>query len=278
MFDDPGDIDRNGIPDSIQRDPVVAPPEPAEFGAAPDPGLPGIDAPIAPTSDATPTLPEQPVMPPAPGPDAGPADFARYQRWSATPSRCRRSPTSCRRWTRRAGTSSATSAERSRTEEPMAEDLDGNGIPDSIQRDPVVVPEPFDFFGDPPDVGLPGITAPIDVPVEDVPEVPAPAAPGGPDGAGRDPQQGADRQQGGRCSGRLHQGLTRDLDRGSAAGGDRSGDGAARGGGRDRGVDGPRLAAREVLRRYVVAVADRARRDDPVIGVAVDDHEVERVD
>jgi hypothetical protein len=44
------------------------------------------------------------------------------------------------------------------------EDIDRNGIPDMIQRDPVVVPEPFDLFGDPPDDGLPGITAPIEAP------------------------------------------------------------------------------------------------------------------
>jgi hypothetical protein len=35
-------------------------------------------------------------------------------------------------------------------------DADSNGIPDSIQRDPVVVPE------DPGPEGLPGITAPIE--------------------------------------------------------------------------------------------------------------------
>ena len=47
MLDDPGDIDRNGIPDAIQRDPVVVPPEPVPFGVFdpdPDEGLPGITA------------------------------------------------------------------------------------------------------------------------------------------------------------------------------------------------------------------------------------------
>ena len=75
------DADGNGIPDSIQRDPEVVPPEPVQFFEPPaEPGLPRIDAPIEPTADATPTLPEQPVMPTAPAADAGPADYERYQR------------------------------------------------------------------------------------------------------------------------------------------------------------------------------------------------------
>ena len=48
-------------------------------------------------------------------------------------------------------------------------DIDRNGIPNSIQRDPVVVPEPFDLFGDPPDVGLPGINSPIEASGSDEP-------------------------------------------------------------------------------------------------------------
>ena len=53
MYDDPGDIDRNGIPDAIQRDPVVVPEEPAPFSLyPPEPaGLPGIDAPIEATAE-----------------------------------------------------------------------------------------------------------------------------------------------------------------------------------------------------------------------------------
>jgi hypothetical protein len=51
------------------------------------------------------------------------------------------------------------------------DDIDRNGIPDMIQRDPVVVPETADRFGD--DVGLPGITAPIEAPAEVAPDGPA---------------------------------------------------------------------------------------------------------
>jgi len=42
-------------------------------------------------------------------------------------------------------------------------DADGNGIPDSIQRDPVVVPE------DPGPEGVPGITAPVEASGSDDP-------------------------------------------------------------------------------------------------------------
>ncbi len=53
MYDD--DIDRNGIPDAIQRDPVVAPPVPfGVFDPDPDPGLPGITAPVEATSEPQP--------------------------------------------------------------------------------------------------------------------------------------------------------------------------------------------------------------------------------
>lgn len=74
MSDDPGDIDRNGIPDAIQRDPVIVP-EPASFGAPPEEGLPGITAPIEATAE--PPLPPQP--PAAPSPDADEETMARYQ-------------------------------------------------------------------------------------------------------------------------------------------------------------------------------------------------------
>ena len=77
MFDDDGDIDNNGIPDSIQRDPVVAPPEPVMFGEAPDEGLPGITSPIEATAEP---LPEAPVVPTPPPDDADEATIATYQR------------------------------------------------------------------------------------------------------------------------------------------------------------------------------------------------------
>ncbi len=52
---DDGDLDRNGIPDAIQRDPVVVPPEPEPFGVFdPDPGLPGITTPIEATAGPQP--------------------------------------------------------------------------------------------------------------------------------------------------------------------------------------------------------------------------------
>jgi hypothetical protein len=80
MFDDPGDIDRNGIPDSIQRDPVVAPGEEDPFDVfAPDPGPAATQA----TANAPdplsqiPALPEPPTMPPA---DADEATMLAYQR------------------------------------------------------------------------------------------------------------------------------------------------------------------------------------------------------
>lgn len=55
------------------------------------------------------------------------------------------------------------------------DDIDRNGIPDMIQRDPVVVPEPVEIFGEPPDPGLPGITAPIEATAEPEPEPATPA-------------------------------------------------------------------------------------------------------
>jgi hypothetical protein len=68
MFDDPGDIDRNGIPDAIQRDPVVVPDPPPVTPTSilvdpwPGDGLPGITAPIEEpeASDASPTPPGGP--------------------------------------------------------------------------------------------------------------------------------------------------------------------------------------------------------------------------
>jgi hypothetical protein len=76
MFDDPCDIDRNGIPDAIQRDPVVAPEEPVPFSLfPPEPaGLPGIDSPIEATAEIP--MPVEPVAPPA---DADEATVMRYQ-------------------------------------------------------------------------------------------------------------------------------------------------------------------------------------------------------
>lgn len=77
MFDDDGDIDNNGIPDSIQRDPVVAPGDPVPFGMfEPDPGLPGITSPIETTADLLPEMPVEPTAPPA---DADEATLAAYQ-------------------------------------------------------------------------------------------------------------------------------------------------------------------------------------------------------
>ena len=78
MFDDDGDIDNNGIPDSIQRDPVVAPGDPAPFSMfEPDPGLPGITSPIE-TMDEP--MPEAPMAPAPPPDDADEVTLATYQR------------------------------------------------------------------------------------------------------------------------------------------------------------------------------------------------------
>ena len=77
MFEDDGDIDDNGIPDSIQRDPVVAPREPVMFGQPPEEGLPGITAPIEATAEP---LPEAPVAPTPPPADADEAAHLEYLR------------------------------------------------------------------------------------------------------------------------------------------------------------------------------------------------------
>jgi hypothetical protein len=81
MLDDPGDIDRNGIPDAIQRDPVVAPGEPRPFSMYETDGLPGIDTPVDATPvDATPApIPEAPIAPTPPDADADEAAMLRYQ-------------------------------------------------------------------------------------------------------------------------------------------------------------------------------------------------------
>jgi hypothetical protein len=77
VFDDTGDIDRNGIPDAIQRDPVVVPGDPAPFSMFdPEPGLPGIDSPIEATAEPVPEMPVEPTPPPA---DADEAEMAEYQ-------------------------------------------------------------------------------------------------------------------------------------------------------------------------------------------------------
>ena len=77
MFDDDGDIDDNGIPDSIQRDPVVAPGYPGPFSMfEPDPGLPGITSPIETMDEA---MPEAPVAPTPPPDGADEASLATYQ-------------------------------------------------------------------------------------------------------------------------------------------------------------------------------------------------------
>ena len=50
-------------------------------------------------------------------------------------------------------------------------DADHNGIPDSIQRDPVVAPEPAAGSSEADqDARLPGINAPIDPPAEPAPD------------------------------------------------------------------------------------------------------------
>jgi hypothetical protein len=77
VLDDDGDIDNNGIPDSIQRDPVVAPGDPVPFNMfEPDAGLPGIDSPSEATAEPVPEVPVEPTPPP---PDAGEATLATYQ-------------------------------------------------------------------------------------------------------------------------------------------------------------------------------------------------------
>ena len=75
MFDDDGDIDDNGIPDSIQRDPVVVR-DPVVFGEPADEGLPGITAPIEATAEP---MPEAPVAPTPPPDDADEVTMATYQ-------------------------------------------------------------------------------------------------------------------------------------------------------------------------------------------------------
>ena len=80
MFDDDGDIDDNGIPDSIQRDPVVER-QAVVFGEPADEGLPGITAPIEATAEAAgEPLPEAPVAPTPPPADADEAAHLDYQR------------------------------------------------------------------------------------------------------------------------------------------------------------------------------------------------------
>lgn len=76
------DIDGNGIPDAIQADPVIVPPEPAPFTLVPpELGLPGMDAPIGATAEATSQqIPEPPAMPAAPPADADEATMADYER------------------------------------------------------------------------------------------------------------------------------------------------------------------------------------------------------
>jgi hypothetical protein len=77
VLDDDGDIDNNGIPDSIQRDPVVAPGDPVPFNMfEPDAGLPGIDSPSEATAEPVPEVPVEPTPPP---PDADEATLATYQ-------------------------------------------------------------------------------------------------------------------------------------------------------------------------------------------------------
>ncbi len=77
MLDNDGDIDNNGIPDSIQRDPVVAPGDPLPFSMFdPAPGLPGIDSPIEATAEPVPETPVAPTPPPA---DADEAALVAYQ-------------------------------------------------------------------------------------------------------------------------------------------------------------------------------------------------------
>ncbi len=83
MFDDDGDIDNNGIPDAIQRDPVVER-EPVIFGEPADEGLPGITSPIEATAEPMPEMPVEPTPPPEGADEATlmtyQADLARYNR------------------------------------------------------------------------------------------------------------------------------------------------------------------------------------------------------
>ena len=68
-YQDSWDADRNGIPDSIQRDPVVAPDDsPAFSEPEPDVGLSEMTSPI-----------EPPVAPTPPPADADEAAIVRYQ-------------------------------------------------------------------------------------------------------------------------------------------------------------------------------------------------------
>ena len=80
MFDDPGDIDRYGIPDSIQRDPVVVPDDaPAFREPEPDLGLTGIGSPMK-ASLGGPPMPELPVAPTPPPEGADEAAMSEYLR------------------------------------------------------------------------------------------------------------------------------------------------------------------------------------------------------
>ena len=79
MFDDPGDIDRNGIGDSIQRDPVVVPDDaPAFREPEPDLGMSGIGSPME-ASLGGPPMPELPVAPTPPPEGADEAAMMEYQ-------------------------------------------------------------------------------------------------------------------------------------------------------------------------------------------------------
>lgn len=63
MFDDPGDLDRNGIPDAIQADPVIVPGDEDPFDVfAPQATLPG--SPNAQVTETPPPAPEVPAPPP----------------------------------------------------------------------------------------------------------------------------------------------------------------------------------------------------------------------
>lgn len=61
MYDDPGDIDGNGIPDSLQFDPVLVTEPGMRFGEPPEAGLPGITAPVYPETEAAETADIDPV-------------------------------------------------------------------------------------------------------------------------------------------------------------------------------------------------------------------------
>jgi hypothetical protein len=80
-YRDSWDADRNDIPDSIQLEPVTAPPP--TFGEpVADAGLPGVAGPIGATFGAPgpEPMPEPPVMPTPPPADADEATMAEYQR------------------------------------------------------------------------------------------------------------------------------------------------------------------------------------------------------